>query len=92
MLNYIKNYDGYWNGEDDSTQLEEVCVTFLKLHGGAMALYIFDNSANHHKIATGALNDKKLNFKDGGDNTPILRYGFYIDQNLHRVVHIILTA
>ena len=43
MLKYGKNYDGYWNGEDVAKQLEEVHVTFLKLHGGALALYIFDN-------------------------------------------------
>ena len=81
MLNYGKNYDGYWNGEDVAKQLEEVHVTFLKLHGGALALYICDNSANHHKIATDALNPKKLNLKDGGKITPILRYEFFIYQN-----------
>ena len=92
ILNYIKNYGGYWTGEDVAKHIEEVQVKILKLHGGALALYIFDNLANHHKIATDALNAKKLNFKDGGGNTPILRYGFYIDQNGHRVVHKMQTA
>ena len=92
MLKYGKNYDGYWNGEDVSKQLKEVRVIFLKLHGGAMALYIFGNSANHHNIATDALNAKKINLKDRGENTPILRYGFYIDQNGHIFVHTIHTA
>ena len=92
MLNYGKNYDGYWNGEDVAKQLEEVHVTFLKLHGGALSLYIFDNSANHRNISTDSLNANKLHLKDGGNNTPILRYGFYIDQNLHIVVHTMLTA
>ena len=59
---------------------------------GALALYIFDNWANHHKIATDTLNVKKLNLKDGGKNTPIMRDGFYIDQNGHRAVHAMLTA
>ena len=64
----------------------------MKLHGGALSLYIFDNSSNHHKIETVALNAKKLNLKDGGENTPILRDGLYIDKNGHRVVHTMLTA
>ena len=64
----------------------------MKLHGGALALYIFDNSANHHKIDTEALNAKKLNLKYGGKNTPILIDVFYIHQNGHRVVHTMLTA
>ena len=38
MLKYRKNYDGYWTGEDVAKQLEEVHVTFLKIHGGALAL------------------------------------------------------
>ena len=92
MLNYGKNHDGYWTREDVAKQLEEVHVTFLKLRGGALDLYIFYNSANHHKIDTDALNVKKLNLKDGGKNTPIMRDGFYIDQNGHRAVHAMLTA
>ena len=73
MLRYGKNYDGYWNGEYVAKQLGEVHMTFLNIHGGALALYIFDNSTNHHKIATDDLNAKKLNFKYGGKNTPIMR-------------------
>ena len=30
--------------------------------------------------------------KDGGENTPILIYRFYIDQNGHRFVHTMQTA
>ena len=66
ILKYGKSYDGYWTGEDVAKQLEEFHVNFLKLHGGALVLYIFDNSANIHNIATDALNAKKLNLKDGG--------------------------
>ena len=57
-----------------------------------MALYIFDNSSNHHKIATAALNANNIDLKDGGENTPILRDGFYTDKNGHRVVHKMMTA
>ena len=66
ILKYGKNYDSYQTVEDVAKQLEEFHVTFLKLHGGALALYIFDNSSNHHNIATDALNAKKLNLKDEG--------------------------
>ena len=38
ILKYEKNYISYWNGEDVAKHLEEVHVTFLKLHGGPMAL------------------------------------------------------
>ena len=38
MLKYGKNYDGYWTGEDVAKKLEEVHVTFLKLHGGDLDL------------------------------------------------------
>ena len=92
MLKYGKNYDGYWTVEDVAMQLEEVHVTFLKLRGGALDLYIFYNSANHHRIDTDALNAKKLNLKDGGENTPIMIDGFHIDQNVHRVVYTMQTA
>ena len=92
MLKYGNEYDGYWTVEDVTNQLEEVHVTFWKLHGGALALYIFDNSANNHKIATDALNAKNLHLKDGGKNTPILRDEVFIDQSEHRVVHTMLNA
>ena len=64
MLKYRKKYDGYWNLEDFANQIEEVHITFLKLHGGALSLYIFDNLDNHNKIATDALYAKKLYLKD----------------------------
>ena len=73
MLKHGKHYDGYWTGEDVAKHIEEVHVTFLKIHSGDLALYIYDNLDNHHKIATDALNTKKLNLKDGRKNTPILR-------------------
>ena len=92
MLKCGKNYYGYWTGDSVAKQLEEVHVSFLKLHGGALDLYIFDNSSNHHRISTDALNTKKLNLKDGGKNTPILRDGLYIYQNVNIVVHSILTV
>ena len=92
MLKYGKNYYCYWTGENSSKHLEEVRVTFLNIHGGALPLYIFDNSSNNHKIATDALNAKEINLKDREKNTPILRDGFYIDQNGQRVVHTMHTV
>ena len=81
MLKYGNNCNVYWTGEDVAKQLEEVHVTFLMIHGDYLVLYIFDNSDNNNNIASNALNAKKLNLKDGGKNTPIMRYGVYIDQN-----------
>ena len=92
MLGYGKNYDGYCTGEYVSRQLEDFHVTFLKIDGGDLSLSIFDNSSNYHKIATDALNAKKLNVKDRENNTPILRDGLYIDQNGHRVFHTMLPT
>ena len=92
MINDGNNYYGYWTGEDFSKQIEEVHVTFLKIHGGALPLYIFNYSPNNQKISTDALNAKELNLKDKGKNTLILRDGFYIDQHGQRVVHKMHTA
>ena len=52
--------------------------------------YLINRPINN--IDTDALNTKKLNLKYGEKNTPILRDGFYIDQNGHIVVHTIMTA
>ena len=81
MLKYLKNYDGYQTVEDVANQLEDFHVIFLKLYGCALALHIFDNLPNNHKISTDALNSKEINLKDRRNNTPILRDGYYIDQN-----------
>ena len=86
-LKYGKNYDGYWTGENVAAQLRDTHPTFVKLHPDCLALYIFDNSANHHKIATDSLNARKLNLKDGGKNTPVLRDGFYTNADGDRIVH-----
>ena len=91
LLKYGKNYDGYWTGENVSEQLRNTHSTFQRLHPNCLALYIFDNSANHHKIATDALNARKLNLKDGGKNTPLLRDGWYYNDRGEKVVHVMQT-
>ena len=67
--------------------LEKMSLSTLK-----RSMPLFDNSANHHRIATDDLNAKKLNLKYREKNMPILRDGFYKDQNGHRVVNTMLTA
>ncbi len=87
VLHYGKNYDGYWTGEHVAAQLRDTHRTFQQLHPDCIALYIFDNSANHHKIASDALNARKLNLKDGGKNTPLLRDGFFFNDSDEKIIH-----
>ena len=66
-----KNYDGYWTGEDVTTQLQDTDTTFVTVQSGCLPLYLFNISENHHKIAIYDLNVSKLNLKYGGKNTPL---------------------
>ena len=86
-LKYGKNFDGYWSGEDVAKQVMETHKIFAKLHGDSLALYIFDNLANHKKVASDALKAKVLNLKDGGKNVPFLREGFYKLPDGSRMIH-----
>ena len=91
---YLKNgkkNNGYWTGENVANQLRTVHIMFDKLHPECLDLYIFDNSANHPKIATDTLNAHKLNLKEGGKNTRLFRDGFYMNESGERVAHAIQT-
>ena len=54
MIKYGKNYDRYWTAVYVEKQLVATQETFLQLHPDCQALYILDNSANHHKVAADA--------------------------------------
>ena len=56
ILKYEKNFDGYWTEDDIAAQLISTHKTFTRLYPDSLGLYIFDNSANHHKIVSDALN------------------------------------
>ena len=90
-MKYSKNYNGYQKGEYFKIQIQDNQTTFIKLHPGCIYLYVFYNSANHHKIAMNALNACKLNLKNGGENTPLLHDGYYRRPDGIRVVHVMQT-
>ena len=68
MLEYGKNYDGYWTGELFVKQLQEKIIpAFEKVHGpGYQALIMVDNSQGHSAYAEDALVITHMNVKPGG--------------------------
>lgn len=73
-----KNADGYWGNKDLDAQTKLAIVLFEILHPDCIAVFAFDNSANHHALAPDALRASKLNKGDGGKNTPCLRPGYFV--------------
>lgn len=61
-------------------QLHEVVIPlFNLLHPGAQALFMFDNSANHHARHPQGLCAENHNLSDGGKHAKVsLRPGFYV--------------
>mmetsp|Transcript_10776 Transcript_10776/g.28361 ORF Transcript_10776/g.28361 Transcript_10776/m.28361 type:complete len:270 (+) Transcript_10776:72-881(+) len=78
---FVKNYDGYWKGDDVAELVQSQHSVFVTLHPGKIALYIFNNSSNHRKFPDDALRATKLNLKDGGKNVPIMRDTTFFDSN-----------
>ncbi|THU99613.1 hypothetical protein K435DRAFT_938387 [Dendrothele bispora CBS 962.96] len=67
ILEYGKNYDGYWNGELFIKQLKEKIIpVFEEFHPGKKALFLIDNSQGHSAYATDALLTNRMNFNPGG--------------------------
>ena len=89
ILKYSKNYYGYSTGEDFVIHIQDTHKTFIKIHPSFFFLSLFDNSENHHKIAMDDINARKLNPKDGGENTPLLCNRYYKFPDGARVVHAI---
>ena len=75
ILKYGNNDDGYWTGEDVVIYLQDTHLTFINIHSSCITLYVFNNSSNHHKISTGALNICKTNLNNGEEKNPLLRDG-----------------
>lgn len=73
-----KNADGYWGNKDLVEQTQTALLLFEIQHPDCIGVFAFDNSANHHALATDALKASKLNKGDGGKNTPLMRPGFFI--------------
>ena len=66
ILKYVTDYYGYWTGEDVVIQVQDNHITFIKRHPGCLPVYVFNNSAKHHKIATDALNARTMNLNYRG--------------------------
>ena len=60
-----KNKDGYFDNEDLARQSKKMVRIFNELHPGCQALIAYDNSANHHAFAHGALIASRLNLGTG---------------------------
>ena len=89
-INIGKNADGYWTNADLVAQLKDrVIPIFNVLHPGCEALFMFDNSQNHHAMESDALVAERLNLGDGGKNTPTLRQGWYLDAEGNRITHVL---
>ncbi|KAF7308048.1 hypothetical protein MKEN_01167100 [Mycena kentingensis (nom. inval.)] len=68
VMEYGKNYDGYWNGELFVKQLKEKIIpAFEAAHGpGYQALFLIDNSQGHSAYSEDALLAQRMNLNPGG--------------------------
>lgn len=76
------NSEGYWTNSDLVRQTKNAMTIFKILHPNSDALFVFDNSANHHAFAPDALVASRLNLTDGGKNIKsIMRDGWFSNEN-----------
>ena len=76
------NGEGYWTNSDLVEQTRKAMTIFKFLHPDCDALFVFDNSANHHAFTPDALIASRLNLTDGGKNIKsIMRDGWFLDEN-----------
>jgi hypothetical protein len=64
-----KNADVYWGNKDLVEQTKVAITLFEILHPGCIALFAFDNSANHHAYAQDALKSARLSLSDKGNTS-----------------------
>ena len=81
-----KNADGYWTNKNLIDRIKKVIPIFEELHPNCTALFMFDNSQNHHALAPDALRASVLNVSDGGKNVIPQRSGWYLNENNERVI------
>ena len=81
------NSEGYWTNADLVKQTKEKALPiFMILHPNSDALFMFDNSANHHAFAPDALVASRLNLKDGGVNLKVvMRDGWFVNDDGLRI-------
>ena len=76
----------YWENKDLVDQLKNKVIPIFKvLHPNSDALFLFDNSMNHHAKAPDALVARNLNLSDGGVNAPRLRSGWFFNSEGEKV-------
>lgn len=80
-----KNRDGWWTCERLVQQLKGeasgdggAIKAFEELHPNAQALFMLDNSENHHGGAPLALTVANVPLKDGGVNVPTMKDGWFV--------------
>jgi hypothetical protein len=78
-----RNRDGYWTNEDLIKQFKEKALRgFNHLHPGSVAVFIFDNSQNHHAMAPDALRVSRMTLSGGGKNVTVMRNGFFVKSGI----------
>ncbi|KAG1775117.1 hypothetical protein EV702DRAFT_1180521 [Suillus placidus] len=77
-MEYGKNHEGYWCGENFCTQLtEKIIPTFERAHGpGYQALFLIDNSQGHSAYAEDALLVSRMH------NGWFIRDGIRVEQEM----------
>jgi hypothetical protein len=66
MLEIGQNKDGFWTGAHLISQLEREMIKFECLYPDKQALFLFDNSSNHHNKPPDGLDAWSLTLKNGG--------------------------
>lgn len=66
IMKYGKQEEGYWTSEKMTENTLQVINKFEETFPWAQALFVFDNSSNHKKMAANALNAAKMNLGPGG--------------------------
>jgi hypothetical protein len=80
------NCEGYWKNSDLIEQVKEKAIPiFNLLHQDCDALFMFDNSQNHHARPPDALIASRMNLSNGGVNQRLMRDGWYLNENGDRV-------
>ena len=80
------NSEGYWKNSDLIVQVKDTAIPIFKLmHQDCDALFMFDNSQNHHVKAPDVLNANRMNLSNGSLNQRLMRDGWYLDANGDRV-------
>ncbi|CAB4479713.1 unnamed protein product [Rhizophagus irregularis] len=73
IINPGKNFDGWWNIDQLIDQIKTRAIPiFEKIHPGMIAVFAFDNSSSHAKLADDTLNAANMNLNPGGKQ-PIMR-------------------